>query len=116
MSIKGSFKKGSLDMLVLALLTSGDKYGYEISQAIGERGSSVLRLPEGSLYPTLYRLEKDGHISSYRKQVGERRMRIYYHLEATGAEKLTELIEEYNAVNEAIQKILSGLGDRCEKS
>ena len=75
LSIKGSFKKGSLDMLVLALLTSGDKYGYEISQAIGERGSSVLRLPEGSLYPTLYRLEKDGHISSYRKQVGERRMR-----------------------------------------
>ena len=58
MSIKGSFKKGSLDMLVLALLTSGDKYGYEISQAIGERGSSVLRLPEGSLYPTLYRLER----------------------------------------------------------
>ena len=66
MSIKGSFKKGSLDMLVLALLTSGDKYGYEISQAIGERGSSVLRLPEGSLY---------------------------------------------NAVNDAIQKILSGLGE-----
>ncbi len=38
-------------------------------------------------------------------------MRIYYHLEATGAEKLTELIEEYNAVNDAIQKILSGLGE-----
>lgn len=116
MSIKGSFKKGSLDMLVLALLTSGDKYGYEISQAIGERGSSVLRLPEGSLYPTLYRLESEGYISSYKKQVGERRTRIYYHLETTGGEKLTELIEEYNAVNDAIQKILSGLGDRYGES
>lgn len=111
MSIKGSFKKGSLDMLVLALLTSGDKYGYEISQAIGERGSSVLRLPEGSLYPTLYRLENEGYISSYKKQVGARRTRIYYHLETSGVGKLKELVDEYKAVSEAIQNILSGLGE-----
>ena len=52
LSIRDSFKKGSLEMLILALLKSGDKYGYEISQTIGDRSSSVITIPEGSLYPT----------------------------------------------------------------
>ena len=58
MSVRDSFKKGSLEMLILVLLQGGDKYGYEISQTIGDRSSSVITMPEGSLYPTLYRLEK----------------------------------------------------------
>ena len=80
MGLRDSFKKGSLEMLVLALLKSGDKYGYEISHLIGERGSNVLAVPEGSLYPTFYRLESEKCISSYKKLVGERRTRVYYHL------------------------------------
>ena len=111
MGIRDSFKKGSLEMLILALLKSGDKYGYEISQTIGDRSSSVITIPEGSLYPTLYRLEKDGHISSYKKLVGERRTRAYYHLEASGEERLSVLIFEYNAVSNAIREILSKLGE-----
>lgn len=111
MGIRDSFKKGSLEMLILALLKSGDKYGYEISQTIGDRSSSVITIPEGSLYPTLYRLEKDGHISSYKKLVGERRTRVYYHLEASGEERSSVLIFEYNAVSNAIREILSKLGE-----
>ena len=53
MSVRDSFKKGSLEMLILVLLQGGDKYGYEISQTIGDRSSSVITMPEGSLYPTL---------------------------------------------------------------
>ena len=46
MSIRDSFKKGSLEMLTLALLKGGDKYGYEISQTIGDRSSSVITRSE----------------------------------------------------------------------
>lgn len=77
MSVRDSFKKGSLEMLILVLLQGGDKYGYEISQTIGDRSSSVITMPEGSLYPTLYRLEKEKCITSYKKLVGERRTRVY---------------------------------------
>ncbi len=110
MGLRDSFKKGSLEMLVLALLKSGDKYGYEISHLIGERGSSVLAVPEGSLYPTFYRLEGEKYISSYKKLVGERRTRVYYHLEPRGEERLTVLVQEYQVVSQSIQKILDGLG------
>lgn len=108
MALRDSFKKGSLEMLVLALLKSGDKYGYEISHLIGERGSSVLSVPEGSLYPTFYRLETEKYISSYKKLVGERRTRVYYHLEPVGEERLAVLVKEYQIVSQSIQKILDG--------
>ncbi|MCH5352641.1 MAG: helix-turn-helix transcriptional regulator [Acutalibacter sp.] len=109
MGLRDSFKKGSLEMLVLALLKSGDKYGYEISHLIGERGSNVLAVPEGSLYPTFYRLENEKYISSYKKLVGERRTRVYYHLEPSGEQRLDLLVKEYQIVSQSIQKILTGL-------
>lgn len=111
MGLRDSFKKGSLEMLVLALLKSGDKYGYEISHLIGERGSNVLAVPEGSLYPTFYRLENEKCISSYKKLVGERRTRVYYHLEPKGEERLDLLVKEYQIVSQSIQKILAGLAE-----
>ncbi len=109
MSLRDSFKTGSLEMLVLALLRSGDKYGYEISHLIGERGSSVIAVPEGSLYPTFYRLEREGSISSRKELVGARRTRVYYHLEPAGEERLAKLIAEYKIVSQSIQNILDGL-------
>ena len=106
MSVRDSFKKGSLEMLILVLLQGGDKYGYEISQTIGDRSSSMITMPEGSLYPTLYRLEKEKCITSYKKLVGERRTRVYYHMEPLGEKRLHTLVYEYNVVNNAIQKLL----------
>lgn len=94
-------------MLVLALLKSGDKYGYEISQLIGSRGSNALSVPEGSLYPVFYRLEKEECISAYKILVGERRTRVYYHLESAGDARLNALVEEYRIVHSAIENILS---------
>lgn len=105
--LRDSFKKGSLEMLILALLKSGDKYGYEISQLIGSRGSNALSVPEGSLYPVFYQLEKEECISSQKKLVGERRTRVYYHLEPLGETKLKTLVEEYRIVHNAIENILS---------
>lgn len=104
-SIKDNFKKGSVEMLLLKLLSEQDMYGYEMTQAISERGQYI-KVPEGSLYPTLYKLQDKGYITAYEKQIGKRMKRIYYHLNDTGKQYLEEMIAEYYAVTRCIMKIL----------
>ena len=106
MNIRDNFKKGYVEMLILNFLSEKDLYGYEMTQLVIERGGGYIKIPEGSLYPTLSKLEDKHMISSYQKQVGKRLKRIYYHLEDQGLEYLNELIKEYYAVNECITKIL----------
>lgn len=57
MTIKDTFKKGYVELLILKLLSDADLYGYEMTQLIVERGDGYIKVPEGSLYPTLYKLE-----------------------------------------------------------
>ena len=105
---KSNFKKGSVEMLLLHLLkTEGDCYGYQLSQLINQRSNGVLVIPEGSMYPTLYKLIDNTHITDYKKVVGKRMTRVYYHLEESGKERLNELVEDYKEVADAIQKIMS---------
>lgn len=106
MQIRDNFKKGSVEMMILSLLKDGDLYGYEMSQLIQKRGGGYISIPEGSLYPTLYKLEEKNCISSCRKQVGKRLSRVYYHIEEEGLRYLTEMMEEFYAVNETIRKII----------
>lgn len=106
MQIKDNFKKGSVEMLLLKFLSEQDLYGYEMTQLIIERGGGYITVPEGSLYPTLYKLEDKGYISSYQKLVGKRLKRVYYHIEDSGREHLETLIAEYYAVNQCITNIL----------
>ena len=106
MNIRDNFKKGYVEMLLLKLLSERDLYGYEMTQLIIERGGGYIKIPEGSLYPTLYKIEDKGYISSYQKQVGKRLKRIYYHLEDSGSQYLTQLIKEYYAVNECVTNII----------
>ncbi|MGF6375153.1 PadR family transcriptional regulator PadR [Clostridiales Family XIII bacterium PM5-7] len=102
-----NFKKGSVEMLLLHLLdTEGDCYGYQMTQLISEKSKGVLIIPEGSMYPTLYKLIDNNYISDYKKLVGKRMTRVYYHLEDVGRERLKELVEDYAEVTQAIQDIL----------
>ncbi|MEE0742026.1 MAG: PadR family transcriptional regulator [Emergencia sp.] len=104
---KSNFKKGSVEMLLLHLLeTEGDCYGYQLSQLINQRSNGVLVIPEGSMYPTLYKLIDNEYISDYKKTVGKRMTRVYYHLEESGKQRLAELVEDYKEVASAIEKIM----------
>lgn len=111
MDIKNSFKKGCVEMLLLAVLENEDMYGYQISQTILSRGGDYLKIPEGSMYPTLYKLQDKGMVSSYEQQAGKRLKRIYYHIEKPGLEYLKELKKEYYIVNESIMKFLKYKAD-----
>lgn len=104
---KSNFKKGSVEMLLLHLLaTEGDCYGYQLSQLINERSNGVLVIPEGSMYPTLYKLIDNKYISDYKTTVGKRMTRVYYRLEEAGKQRLEELVEDYKEVASAIETIM----------
>ena len=66
-----------------------------------------LSFPEGSMYPVLYKLIDKGHITDYKKQVGKRLTRVYYHIEPSGQNRLEELTQEYLKTTQSIQNILN---------
>ncbi len=71
-------KKGSAELLVLALVEERARHGYEIGKLIEERSSGVLKFHIASLYPMLYRLERRGLISGrWVEKAGQRRRRFY---------------------------------------
>src|SRR5262245_36977519 len=81
-------KKGSADLLILALLEARPRHGYEIGRLIVERSQGALSYHIASLYPTLYRLEDDGLVEGrWVEKAGQRRRR-YYKLTAAGRKQL----------------------------
>lgn len=81
-------KKGSAEMLVLALLENRQRHGYEIAKVIETRSGGAITFQAASLYPILYRLEKRGLIEGrWVEKAGERRRR-FYKLTASGRDVL----------------------------
>ena len=81
-------RKGSADLLILALVEERARHGYEIGQLIQERSEGALNYHITSLYPTLYRLEDEGLLEGrWVEKAGQRRRR-YYKLTAPGRRKL----------------------------
>ncbi|MBL8172514.1 MAG: PadR family transcriptional regulator [Acidobacteria bacterium] len=83
-------KRGSTEMLILALVEDRPRHGYEIAKLIEERSDGVLQFHVASLYPLLYRLEKRELIQGrWVEKAGQRRRR-FYKLTAAGKKVLTE--------------------------
>ena len=83
-------KRGSTEMLILALVEDRPRHGYEIAKLIEQRSEGVLQFNVASLYPLLYRLEKRGLIQGrWVEKPGQRRRR-YYKLTAAGQKILKE--------------------------
>ncbi len=107
MKYRDGFKKGSIELLVLTILKGSDCYGYEITQLLKEHSKGAVRVPEGSLYPALYKLEELGYITKEKRLVGKRRERVYYHLEAKGRDALTDMTQAYWEIADGIASILN---------
>src|SRR5512134_593762 len=71
-------KKGSAELLILALVEDRPRHGYDIGRLIETRSQGTLRFNVASLYPLLYRLEKRGWIEGkWLEKAGQRRRRMY---------------------------------------
>ena len=90
MKIEKSLLSGSTPMLLLALLKDGDKYGYEMIAELAKRSDDTFQMKEGTLYPLLHALEKEGLVRSYTKAGPGGRERKYYHLTAAGGSQLED--------------------------
>ncbi|MEZ5065868.1 MAG: helix-turn-helix transcriptional regulator [bacterium] len=97
---------GVNELVVLRCLHAGERYGYEIAQAIHERTSGEIEMREGQLYPLLHDLAARGYLASRRTKV-EGRPRVYYRLTAKGRTQLEQLHDEWQRVVAAMDRILA---------
>ncbi len=102
------FKKGVLELCVLALLNKQDRYGYELVQRI----STQIEITEGSVYPLLRRLKKEGYLTTYLQESTEGPPRKYYQLTDQGKSHLFNLYREWKQFADGVSQILKeGVGD-----
>ncbi len=106
MKINKSLLSGSTPLLVLSLLRDGDKYGYEMVEALAQRSDETFLLKEGTLYPLLHSLEKEGLVTSYSKLAANGRERKYYALTRHGREQLEYKQEEWRLFSEKVNAVL----------
>jgi len=83
-SLSSDLLRGHTDTIILGLLIDGDKYGYEITKLVSERSNGEYELKEATMYSSLKRLEKDGHITSYWGDETQGGRRRYYRITSSG--------------------------------
>lgn len=100
-------KKGVLEILVLKLLTEGEKYGYQLISELKEKSHDMFALKEGTLYPILYRLEDEGLVTNYWSQPqGKEVSKKYYIITEKGVETLSEAMELWRKFSDNVDSIL----------
>jgi PadR family transcriptional regulator len=103
--LERELKKGSAELLILALVEGRPRHGYEISKQIEQRSDGRLRFKVASLYPLLYRLEERGWIAGkWVEKAGERRRR-FYRLTPEGKRVLAAQRDHWRQFVEAIAQI-----------
>ncbi len=105
--MKGQALKGHLDLLLLAILSDGAKHGYAVIEELRVRSDEAFDLPEGTVYPALHRLEKDGYLSSQWSEVQGRRRRTY-RLTEPGRGALGKQQQAWVRFSSAIEGVLRG--------
>ncbi|HEX3682449.1 MAG TPA: PadR family transcriptional regulator [Bryobacteraceae bacterium] len=98
--------QGTLDMLVMRTLLSGKANGYEIAKAIERSSEDVLEVDHGSLYPALYRLEKNGLIAGKWDVSSTNRRARFYRLTAAGRKRLIVEHSRWEQMAEAIARVM----------
>lgn len=97
------FKKGVLEICVLALISKKDMYGYEIVQNI----SKVIEVNEGTIYPLLRRLTKEEFFETYILESNEGPARKYYKITELGRKNLVSLINEWRNFTSAVDYLIN---------
>lgn len=105
MKIEKSLLSGSTPMLILSLLKNGDMYGYEMVTELAKRSDNTFVLKEGTLYPLLHTLEKNGLVRSYIRPANGRE-RKYYALTPDGREHLEYKEQEWSLFSEKVNAVL----------
>ena len=99
--------RGALDLLVLRVLSAEPLHGYAVARNIRVLTDDALRVEEGSLYPALYRMERNGWVeASWGKNENNRRVRVY-ELTPDGAKQLQVELAGWDSFARAIAKVVN---------
>ena len=107
---KSDVLQGTLDMLVLKALALEPMHGWGITERIEQWSENVLQLGQGTLYPALYRLERQGFIKSEWRVTENSRRARYYSLTRTGRQHCNEELAEWRRVSRAVNLVLEATG------
>src|SRR2546421_12768713 len=98
--------KGTLSLLILSLLSRKPMYGYEIAATVHRDTDGAFTWREGSLYPSLHKMEADGLIVGRWEEKETGRRRRYYHLTAKGRQALKQKVQSWAALCQGVNRIL----------
>ena len=101
--IPSQMLKGTLEGCILAIISKDETYGYEISRQLGEYGFGSIA--EGTIYPLLLRLEKNGLVTAVYRQSDLGPKRKYYSLTDNGKTELGQFAENYRELSAAVERL-----------
>jgi PadR family transcriptional regulator PadR len=99
--------RGNLDLLLLSVLEHEPLHGYGVLRRLHERSGGVFDLPEGTIYPSLHRLERDGLLRSEWREVDGRRRRVY-RTTAAGSRAAAAQRNEWARFSNGVMSVLGG--------
>ena len=97
---------GTLDALILRTLDDGPRHGYAIARWLEDRTDQAIAVEEGSLYPALYRLEKQGLLRSEWGRSELDRQAKFYHLTDSGRERLARESRAWSEFSRAVSRVM----------
>jgi PadR family transcriptional regulator, regulatory protein PadR len=98
-------RRGVAEQCVLALLARREEYGFELARELGARGQIIAS--EGTLYPLLARLRRNGLVQTAWRESASGPPRRYYHLTSDGELALASFTKQWRAFRDAVDEILS---------
>lgn len=110
MTLKSDLPQGTLDLLILKITAIGPVHGYAIAQRLEQMSRGAVKVPEGSLYPALHRLENRGFLAADWKQTETGREAKFYRLTRKGRKQLEAETAGWARLIEAVGLIL-GMAD-----
>jgi transcriptional regulator len=99
--------RGTLATILLETISRRPIHGYAICKAVNARTEGFFDLREGSLYPALHRMERDGLLKSFWEKTDGGRRRKYYEITDTGLQALAQKREQWRAFAGAVERVLA---------
>lgn len=99
---------GSIQLMLLSLLSEQDYYGYQIIKELEKRSEAAFQLKEGTLYPVLHRMQNQDLIRSYDQEAENGKRRKYYRITDKGRRQLVSEKEEWRHFTASVNRVIGG--------
>lgn len=103
---KNELHRGTLDMLILKVVSAGPLHGYAIAQRLQQISQDYFQVPQGSLYPALHRLEERDWLQAEWKDTATGREAKFYTVTRKGRKQLEAEMQSWERLSDAVSLIL----------